>query len=115
VSGQPPTEEAAAPPRLSREESRLLGRQIAGRRKDLRLTQEQLARAVGMSRNQIQNYEAGFSFRKDRTPINLEMSTLFVLCRELHVAARLDVSPAGEFRIVLEPTSMHGAKPPAEL
>lgn len=70
------------------------GLRIAQRRKRMRIPQDRLAEAVGISRFQLQNLEHGWSDRAKRTPANPQLSTLIGLCREL--GGRIDVVyPAG--------------------
>jgi transcriptional regulator with XRE-family HTH domain len=83
------------PPALA-DVAQRLGDQLAARRRELGITQEQLAERVGIHRVQIQNIERGYSDRTKRTPSNPRLSTLIALCRELQLKATIDVtSPIG--------------------
>ena len=77
------------------------GAQIAARRKALRIPQDKLAEAVGISRVQLQNLEIGLSDRSKGTPANPRLRTLIGLCRELH--GRIDLAYPGGAVIVFEP------------
>jgi transcriptional regulator with XRE-family HTH domain len=73
-----------------------LGGQFADRRRDLGLTQEQVAELAGIGRNQVQNIERGYSNRKSRRPFSPHLTTVVALCRVLRIEARIDVnSPVG--------------------
>lgn len=87
--------------------ARRLGEQLAARRRERGMTQEQLAERLGITRNQLQNIEQGWSDRAKRTPSNPRLSTLVALCRELDFTARIDVVSGGDVVVVLEQSSPH--------
>ncbi|GAB09609.1 putative Xre family DNA binding protein [Gordonia araii NBRC 100433] len=62
-----------------------LGVEVQRRRIESKLSQEQLANAVGISKNHLQLLESGLSDRKKGTPANPRLGTLIALGRELGV------------------------------
>lgn len=66
------------------------------------MTQEQLAERAGISRNQLQNIESGWSDRAKRTPANPRLNTIVALCAALGVAFRADCSHPNRVLIELE-------------
>jgi len=79
------------------------GQQLRARREAKQLGQEQLAHSVGISRNQLQNIEAGWSDRAKGTPSNPRLSTLLALCRELGARVVIDVSEPSGIVVRFEP------------
>lgn len=79
-----------APPAAYLRAAELLGRRVEARRLALRLTQEQLAEAAGISRNQVQNIEKNRNNAKDPKtgrpgPGNARLDTVFRLATALDV------------------------------
>jgi len=85
------------------EAARLLGLQFAARRRELGLTQEQLAHRSGIGRNQIQNIEHGYADRKSRRPVQFKLDTIVALCRALDLQARIDVTSPVGLELLYEP------------
>lgn len=54
-------------------------------RLEAKLSQEELAQAIGISKNHLQLLESGLSDRKKKSPANPRLSTLAALSRELGV------------------------------
>lgn len=76
----------------------LLGEKVRALREARGLTQEQLAYATGIARNQIQNIEHNRNNSKDTTtgrpgPGNARLDTLFLLAHELEVDVTYLVDP----------------------
>lgn len=93
----PPAQPSAA------ETAVVFGQQLRSRREAKHLPQEQLAHAVGISRNQLQNIEAGWSDRAKGTPSNPRLSTLLALCRELDARVVIDVADPTGFVVRFDP------------
>jgi transcriptional regulator with XRE-family HTH domain len=89
------------------EAARALGQQFAERRRELGLTQEQLAQRTGIGRNQIQNIERGYADRKSRRPHAFRLDTVVALCRELRLDARIDVANPVGLQIFYEGAASH--------
>jgi len=77
-----------------------LGQRVRSRREQMGWTQEKLAEATGMSRNQIQNIENNRNNTKDPTtgkpgPGNARLETIFLLAEALEVSVH-DLIDAGD-------------------
>lgn len=80
------------------ERARIFGQKVRQARIDLNMTQEQLAEAVGMSRNQIQNIEYNANNTRRRPghpqPANPKLDTVYDLAYALHVDIDYLVDPS---------------------
>ncbi|QKT06943.1 helix-turn-helix transcriptional regulator [Gordonia sp. X0973] len=65
--------------------ARGLGVEVQRLRLEAKLSQEELAQAIGISKNHLQLLESGLSDRKKKSPANPRLSTLAALSRELGV------------------------------
>ena len=86
------------PPDAYAQAVRLLGEKVRALREARGLTQEQLAHATGIARDQIQNIEHNRNNSKDSAtgrpgPGNARLDTLFLLAQELQVDVTYLVDP----------------------
>lgn len=68
---------------LERHLAESLARTLQERRGAARLTQEQVAERMGISRQHYQLYESGIGNRRTRGPLNPTLATLVALARAL--------------------------------
>lgn len=87
--------------------ARAIGQRFQALRLDRGLSQDQVAQAAGISRNQYQLLEAGLSDRVKQHPVNPRMSTLIGLARAHGITTSELVA-----RILDEPPSAAGAASP---
>jgi len=89
---------ARQPPAAYFRAAERLGRRVHDRRKELGLTQEQLAERTGISRNQIQNIENNRNNSKDPVtgrpgPGNARLDTVFLLADALSLSVSDLIDP----------------------
>jgi transcriptional regulator with XRE-family HTH domain len=89
---------ARQPPAAYYAAAEQLGIRVRHRRRELKLTQENLAERTGLSRNQIQNIENNRNNDKDPVtgqpgPGNARLETVFLLAEALDVTAVYLISP----------------------
>ncbi|GAB3222364.1 hypothetical protein GCM10027586_12520 [Kineococcus gypseus] len=71
---------------VERHLAQALARTLRERRTEIGLTQEEVAEAVGISRNHYGLYESGLGNRPARAPLNPTLATLVAIADALHLS-----------------------------
>lgn len=99
---------ASDPDEVPRFDPVAFGLEISRRRIDLKITQDKLAEATGLSRVQVQNIERGLSDRDSGRPANPRLSTLLALARALNGRIVVDVRHASGVVVEFDDESRRG-------